>query len=452
MALGRALSEVRAKGSLKHPFARGGDDWLGEAELFGEMWGLLGKLKSMPAVWGCMNLIANTVASLPVYLEVGGKRVTAAVPPFANDQLLVAADSALQPSWRETVKGMVTSVLGDGNLFLHGVAPGGRLVEVEVLDPQACTYDVHRRPGRLTVLHNGVELAGVTTATRYHTVPGQHRGVGPVDAASRLIRAGREAERSAYAMWRQGGLSPGVIKLGADASPESLKEVRRDWLEWHAGVANHHLPFVLGDADWQNISMSPEAMQFLNVRQWTSAEIAGFVFHIDPSRFGIPLRGATTLTYGNLSQRNAQFFQDAIQPVLDLLEAAMSPFMPAGEMIRFDGAKWLRPEPKARAEYYFKLAQTGKLLNKPVITAEEIRELEGFGELPAGYSFEVDSGPNPVPIVELPPGDDPDDDPDSGERGDVVPDTLPDWMQLQVTLDAVERAEHEQAQRYGLSR
>ena len=340
---------------------------------------LRGRASALPAVYGCTSLLSKTVSSLPVYMQSGGTRSDSRLPIWADDQVLVGVDAEVQPSWPELVDAMVNSLLLKGNLYVRMIRRSSdrRQVAIEVLDPNRCDY-VSERGRPLRVTFDGAPIDNVV-AVRWTTLPGDPKGLGPVDAAARLIGAGMSAERSAARMWKNAGVMPGIIKIGSRDKSNQVEKLREEWSRWYSGAENHGFPLVLSDGEWQPMDISLEAAQFLSTRQWTAAQVAGLIFHIDPSRLGIPIQGSTTLTYTNLSMRNTQFWQDAVQPIAQRIEVALSAFMPRGDLLKFDARQWLQPEPRTRWAIYKTAAEVSKSMGiEPLITPEFILENEGL--------------------------------------------------------------------------
>jgi HK97 family phage portal protein len=136
------------------------------------------------------------------------------------------------------------------------------------------------------------------------------------------------------------------------------------------------LPGVLDQgAHWVSTGVTNEQAQFLATRSYTAAEIAGQMFLLDPSDLGIPVAG-TSLTYGNLEQRNTRRVQVTFLPWIVRIEKALSDLLFNPRYFKFNVDGLLRGDTLSRYQSYQIGITTGFLLN------EEARDLEDLPQLP----------------------------------------------------------------------
>ena len=76
---------------------------------------------------------------------------------------------------------------------------------------------------------------------------------------------------------------------------------------------NAHTPWVLGaGANWQQMSLSPAEMDFINSRKFTREEICT-IFQVPPPMIGIQDR----MTYNNIETARKIFWMDTVTPLLE---------------------------------------------------------------------------------------------------------------------------------------
>jgi HK97 family phage portal protein len=254
-------------------------------------------------VYGCVSLIADTIAALPrdVYRKTNDVPVEVPAPKWLE-----------QPNDRsdfaEFLTQVLVSLLLDGNAYVvWGYDRSFVTNMVDVLDP--CNVDVRVDDGQVVYYVNGVPFAGKLKHVKAIIQPGALKGLSPLEAARQSIGLGLAAQEFGGRFYSNGAQMSGVIKTPGEVNATQAREIGEAFARDHAGLANAWKPGVLfGGADWQQISVTPEQAQFLEQRKYQAAEIAAQMFLVDPSLLGIPVAG-TSLTYSNLEQRGIHLVQ-----------------------------------------------------------------------------------------------------------------------------------------------
>ena len=189
------------------------------------------------------------------------------------------------------------------------------------------------------------------------------------------------------ALFTNEGNMPGVIELPGRATVDQLKDIAASWQRRRA-TGGRGLPGVIdGGATWKPTAVTNEQAQFLQTRQWTAAEIAGQVYLLDPSDLGIPVAG-TSLTYANLSDRNARRVQVALLPWIVRLERMLSDLLAAPRFVRFNLDGLLRGNLAERFAAYEAAARVNTAAaavgQGPLLTTAEMRDLEDLPPIAEG--------------------------------------------------------------------
>lgn len=323
-------------------------------------------------VHGCVQLIADSIATLPIDVyrrNPDGTKTELPVPRWL-DEPSPGVDRV------DFLSRILCSLLLDGNAYLVPTRnANGVVVECFVLDPQ--NVDVHRRPdGGVYFSANG---APITEFDVHHirglSLPGALKGVNPIEMARQMLSMGLAANDSAAKFFTQGAVMPGVIEAPGQMTREQMRDLRDAWVSAHGGVARSHLPGVLTNgATWKAVSITAEQAQFLETRRYTDAQIAGQLFRIDPPMLGIPVEG-TSLTYTNVESRGIHFARHTLMPWVVRVERALGRLLPAPQFakIKLDGL--MRADLSTRYASY----QTG--LASGFLTVDEVRELEDLSLL-----------------------------------------------------------------------
>lgn len=324
------------------------------------------------SVYGCVQLITDSIATLPV-------------------DVLVGRDPEALPAWLETpspldrvdlFSAILTSLLLEGNAFVAvGRTSRGAVGTLDVLAPHRVHVELEGPTNTPTFTIDSKPAPMEILMIRGLTLPGQVRGVSPVEYARQAIGLGLGAQEQAERFYRQGAVVPGVIHAKADLSVDQAREIRDQWLASHGGAARSHLPIVLtGDTSWQSISVTPEQAQFLESRQFSDAQIAGQLFLIDPSMLGVAVQGST-LTYQNLEQRGHHLVRHSLLRWIIRLERGLSRLLPAGQSLKFNVNGLMRGDLTSRYQSYKTAAEINGLLGAPLLSVQEMRDLEDLGPM-----------------------------------------------------------------------
>lgn len=322
-------------------------------------------------VYGCVQLISDSIATLPIDVLDGRDPVTA--PAWLGDQ--AATDRV------DLFGSMLSSLLLEGNAIAAiGRNDRGQVVTVDVLDPRRVIVEADG-PDSFTFKIDHVVFPGEMLMIRGLMMPGRIRGVSPVEMARQSVGMGLGAQDQAARFYSQGALTPGVIHSKSDLSVEQMREIRDQWLASHGGTSKSHLPVVLtGDTSWQSISMTAEQAQFLDSRKYSDSQIAGQMFLIDPSMIGIALSG-TTLTYQNLEQRGHHLVRHSLLRWIVRLERGLSRLLPDGQHLKFNVNGLMRGDLASRYASYETAARINGLLGAPLLSVQEMRDLEDLGPM-----------------------------------------------------------------------
>lgn len=351
------------------------------------------------AVWACARVIADAVSTLPVDLLQGTGANAIPVDPLP---LVLQRPSAYldRVDWLAQV---VLSLLTSGNVYglvasrdyyeyptqINLVAPGTIVAQI---DPDTGRKIYKGRNGRT------LSSEQVWHRTSGLVWPGEVVGMDPISYFARTITLGLEAEKYG-ADYYQHGAHPTAVASTDNPVDREQAETIKDRIK--KAVANRDIA-VLGagmtlDA-WQG---SPNDAQLAETIRMNAAMVCA-IYGVPPEKIGVSMGDGGSVTYANREQRAQDFLDDAVNPWLVRLEAAMTDWFPRGKFVKFNTAARLKSDLKSRTEAY--KAATG---DKPWMKPSEVRALENLAPMPG-----IDDAPEPPSGTE-PPGGGNDDDPES---------------------------------------
>lgn len=262
-------------------------------------------------------------------------------------------------------------------------------------------------------------------------------GLGPLQVAAKTVDTDNEAVRWNKVALQNRAVTDGVFTFDNPLHTTEWEEARRQIRTQHQGSSNAREPWVLGSgAKWNQMSLSPAEMDFIQSRKMTREEIAA-VFDVPPPMIGL----YENATLANIETARKIFWLDGVIPYLDDLQnsfnLSLTPeFQQPGEILelRYDVSN----VEALQENFGEKLDNAGKMQKLGVSLKEinrrlelGIEEQEGWeiGFLPSGLMpvtlaadpsalFPDEKDPEPdddPPPTDPPAGDPPATDPPPGK-------------------------------------
>lgn len=339
---------------------------------------------SNSAVWACVTLIAESVASLPlpVYLRLagGGKQKLDNHPVYAllNGE---ANPEITSFTLRETLQAHVLT-WGNGYAEIQYNA-ANQPVALWPLLPNRTRAD--RAGGRLTYYTRPVE-----GGPEYPLSPEQvlhiHglgfdglRGYSVIAQARESIGLALATEEYGARFFGNGASVSGVLEHPGKLGPTGVQQLREAWAEMHTGLTNQHRLAVLEEGmKYTRIGIPPEDAQFLDTRRFQRNDIASW-FKVPPHMIGDLDRA----TFSNIEHQSIEFVVRTLSPWFVRWEQEcnrrlLRPAERDGMFIKFLIAALLRGDINSRYAAYAVGRQNGWL------SADDIRDMEELNPLPNG--------------------------------------------------------------------
>lgn len=331
--------------------------------------------ENMSAVLGCVNVIADSLASIPalVYRLEGENRIEAIGHPLRR-LTVNGVNEAM--TWPEFIGHLVASTLltgnglaeiirsGNGQLAGLSYIPWG-MVTVAELSSGRLAYDVSDGRGKTRRL-----LAGEVIHLRDRTDDGRI-GVSRLSRAASAVEAVDLANRHARAFLSNGASPSGVIEHPGTLNPDTKSQLRDQFQSRHAGASKAGSTLVLdGGMTWKAAQISPEDAELLETRKFGTEEICR-LFQVRP-----PLvQDYSHNTFTNSETAGRWFAMFTLAPWARKIEAefARSIFPSNGPYeLELDLSGFLRGDPQTRWNAH-KIA-----IDAGVLDPDEVRQMEGW--------------------------------------------------------------------------
>ena len=335
------------------------------------------------AVYACVRVIAETVASLPLHvyqrLPNGGKQ---RAPDHPLYDILHDMPNPEMTSFtlREVMQG---HLLLWGNAYAYiDWDDDGFVRSIWPIPPHR--VDIERDVVTNQLRYNVIMPDNTQRVLQEHQmlhIPGFGfdglKGLSPIGLARQAIGLGLAAEEFGARFFGNGTNLGGVVKHPGKLSETAAKNLRASINETYSGLGRSHRVMLLEEGmDFVKIGIPPEDAQFLETRKFQVNEIAR-IFRVPPHMIGDLERA----TFSNIEHQSIEFVVHTIRPWLVRWEQALKwkLFLPSERKSFFaefvvDGL--LRGDTKSRYEAYAIGRQNGWL------SADDIRELENMNPLP----------------------------------------------------------------------
>ena len=332
------------------------------------------------AVWACVKLLSETVASLPV--TVYKKTPTGRV---RDDEFWLARLMARKPNRYQTrVEFFETIML---NLTLHGnayckiIRAGNTIrslmpimssqVTPALLDDGSVVYEY--------LSDGGVEIYSSESIWHIKLYGNGIIGKSPLAFGRNMIGIAQAAEKTVTKVYQNGGKRSGVLSIDRLLTPEQRDAVRANFSTLTTGTSERLLVLENG-MKFDPVSMSPQDIELLSSRKFQLEEICRW--------FGVPsvlvndTSGSTTWGSG-VEQLVSGFYKLNLRPYLERIENSVSCnlFTEAESKtheFEFDFEGLLRSDFKSRLEAY-RTAVAGTIM-----TPNEVRKIEGLPTVEGG--------------------------------------------------------------------
>jgi len=353
------------------------------------------------AVYACIRILAETVASLPLILY---RRLPRGRERATNHRLYPLLHDLPNPEMtsmelRETLMGHLA---GWGNCFAEIEYDGaGR---VRALWPLPVDKMQVRRVGGqlLYVVNVSSGAAQVLPAERVWHIKGMGNdgvvGYSPIRKAMEAIGLALATQEYGARFFGNGARAGVVLEHPGLLSDDAYDRLKNSWEMRHQGLEQSHRVAILEEGmKIEQIGVPPDEAQFLETRKFQVTEIAR-LFRIPPHM----LADLDRATFSNIEQQSIEFVTYTLSPWLVRWEQSIyRALLTERERTEFYAEHLvnalLRGDTPSRFQAYAQGRQNGWL------SANEIREMENMNPVDGGDVYLVPLNMVPADSVGEPP-------------------------------------------------
>ncbi|MBX3309705.1 MAG: phage portal protein [Cryobacterium sp.] len=276
------------------------------------------------------------------------------------------------------------SLAVNGNAFWRVTRDNqSRVTALEVLNPLDVEIQ-HTQSGRVTGYQHFNTVLRPTDVQHLALmrVPGQVRGLGPIQAAQSELRGAIDVRDYGSNWFETSGVPSGILSTPQALPPGEDVKTKARWNEQTAGGVR----VVSNGLTYTPLFLSPKDAQFLESQTFTVTQLAR-LFGV-PSSLMLATVEGNTQTYANVAQDWLGFTRFGLSRYTREIEEAFSSLLPRGTDARFNFEALLRSDTETR----FRTHEIG--LRAGFITVNEVRAIEKLAPLPGGDEL---SKPAPAP-------------------------------------------------------
>ena len=316
---------------------------------------------SIPAIVRCRNLIAGTIASIPLHLY-----------RKSTDQRLGSPKWLEQPSKAQpravTLAWTVDSLLFNGVAYwrvLEVYEDDGRPARFEWIAPQRVT--VQADPDNFYVTQYYIDGKTVPMDGLGSLITFQGLSEGILNTGAELIWQAYNVQKAAYTS-AQTNMPSGVLKnTGADLSENEVSALLAQWRSARQRGATAYLTSTL---EYMPTAFSPKDMGYVDLIQNLCTQIARLC---NVPAYYLSADENNSMTYANVQDERKQLISLALQPFLSAIESrlSMDDVTNSQNYVRF-----AVDETFLRADTMARLTAIEKMISLGLITVEQAQEME----------------------------------------------------------------------------
>lgn len=334
----------------------------------------------LSAVWACVKLISETIASLPltVYEKTADGRREAVNHPLS---ILFRGKVNRYQTRNEFFETVALNLITTGNAYCYIQRVGSRIVgllplmsaqmEVELLADGSVVYTY--------TSESSVDVYSEKSVWHLKLMGNGIIGLSPLSYQRNTLGIAQAAESAVTKIYRNGSKPSGVLSLDKFLTPEQRDLVRSKFYGLSNGEQDR-LMVLEGGMKFEPISLSPQDIELLASRQFQISEICRW--------YGVPSvmindTSDSTVWGSGIEQIVGGFYKLTLRPIMEKIELSiicnlMSPDERNTYEVEFDFNALTRSDLKTRYDSY-RIGIYGGFL-----TPNEARNMEGMQSAEGG--------------------------------------------------------------------
>lgn len=333
------------------------------------------------AVFACNRVLAETLASCPIFLyektDTGRKKADHRL----HDLLHYAPCPDMTPTaFKEAGVGNINF---GGNFYVQKVKNiKGEVIQLRPIQWSRVKVKVDQQTGGLLYYVDNADVP-MTRADILH-IPGLtldgYIGITPLEYAQATLNIGISQDTFQQNFYQNGVMSSGIFEFAGKFSDEAFKRLKKELNDNYAGLKNAGVPMILEEGGkFKELTMKLTDAQFIESKRFQIEDICRF--------YRVPLHLVQDLsraTNNNIEHQSLEFIMYTMLPWFKSWEENLSMQLltiedrKASRYFEFKIDALLRGDALSRAQSYATGRQWGWL------SVNDIRRLENMDSIPNG--------------------------------------------------------------------
>ena len=331
---------------------------------------------TLAAVYRCVNVITNSVASLPVKLYVSDDKGYKNEMHNNLSYLLSKRPNGKMNSYT-FYSLIVKDILLSGNAYALILRDGNEIVGLEYV--QAGLVSPIDKGKKIEYMVTGVKGA-VRQEDILHFMNYTDNGVYGISVLSharRTLGIADFGDKAAENFYKSGASSSGFLKFEGPSNGKQREEILSAWNQATGGPNNgpNGIAVLPSNVSYTQLSVNPADAQLLESRKFEVIDICRF-FGVSPTKC-FDMEHAS---YSNVEATELAFLNDTLRPLLSKIEMELEIKLFGTDTkfdIKFDVNELLRTDKKSQAEYFTKMFNLGVLSPNDIRKELDMDEIEG---------------------------------------------------------------------------
>lgn len=293
----------------------------------------------IPTVQSCYELIAGTIAQLPVYLyrETEDGSVDKISDDYRNS-LLNDEPNEFQSAYGMK-KQMVKDYLFRGATYSYVERNGNEILEITTLNSSDIIVDKYIKDG-FRVVDADIKVMGKQEGRQGNgkndkkplqilkpydciiALKDSSDGLtskGILDYGKDVFQVALEEKKYTSGIYKNGALPIGVLKTTGRLTQGAVDKLKASWQSLYSGSSNAGKTVILEEGlDYSPVSLKPGDLLLTDNRKDVISDICK-LFNLPESLIDV-----TKIKYGSLEQNNIHFLQYTLSPILTALENGLN--------------------------------------------------------------------------------------------------------------------------------
>ena len=338
---------------------------------------------SVSAVYGCVRILAETIASLPLKIYESDAKGNRQIASHPLNALLGNSSNGEQTAF-ELREFIMTNLGLRGNAYSQLIRRNGVVVQINPLNSRYMNIDRDSKGELVFDYHEGGNANNFKTKDIWRVAGLGSNGVtglSPISLAREGVGAALATESLANYMYANGAQTSGTLEFEKTLTPEQIENLRNQFAEHYQGTKNSGKPLILESGmSYSAVGMTARDSQFIESRKFQITEIARW-YRVPPHM----LAELSAATFSNIEHQSIDFVVHTIRPWLVRLEQTIwRDLLTQSEKQRLYASHTveglLRGDTATRYEAYGKGITDGWMNRNEARAKENLPSIEGLSE------------------------------------------------------------------------